>query len=218
HGYWLVAADGGVFSFGDAGFYGSMGGKALNAPVVGMAATPDGHGYWLVAADGGVFSFGDAGFYGSMGATPPATNTPVVAMAGTPGGGGYWLTTTDKTLPPSTPVPSVLAQCNVPGTGPAIEPSNIILACADGNASLTNLSWSTWTPASATAVGDYTHNTCTPDCAAGTFVSAPATVRLAYPVRTGAGQEFAAVSYTYANSSALGGTSTVTRVMPTSPW
>ena len=26
-GYWLVAADGGVFSFGDAGFYGSMGGN-----------------------------------------------------------------------------------------------------------------------------------------------------------------------------------------------
>jgi len=67
HGYWLVAADGGVFSFGDAGFYGSMGGKKLDAPVVGMAPTPDGHGYWLVAADGGVFSFGDAGFYGSMG-------------------------------------------------------------------------------------------------------------------------------------------------------
>ena len=59
-GYWLVAADGGVFAFGDAPFYGSMGGQRLNAPIVGMAATPDGHGYWLVAADGGVFNFGDA--------------------------------------------------------------------------------------------------------------------------------------------------------------
>ncbi|MGH9055094.1 MAG: glycoside hydrolase family 5 protein [Acidimicrobiales bacterium] len=36
-GYWLVGADGGIFSFGDAGFYGSEGGKPLNAPVVGMA-------------------------------------------------------------------------------------------------------------------------------------------------------------------------------------
>ncbi len=27
-GYWLVASDGGVFTFGDAGFYGSMGGQA----------------------------------------------------------------------------------------------------------------------------------------------------------------------------------------------
>ena len=65
--YWLVASDGGVFSFGDATFYGSMGGKPLAKPVVGMTATPDGKGYWLVASDGGVFSFGDATFYGSMG-------------------------------------------------------------------------------------------------------------------------------------------------------
>ena len=59
-GYWLVAADGGIFNFGDAGFYGSMGGQHLNAPVVDLAPTADGHGYWLVASDGGVFAFGDA--------------------------------------------------------------------------------------------------------------------------------------------------------------
>ena len=52
-GYWLVASDGGVFSFGDATFYGSTGALRLNAPIVGMAATPDGGGYWLVASDGG---------------------------------------------------------------------------------------------------------------------------------------------------------------------
>ena len=64
-GYWEVASDGGVFSFGDATFYGSMGGTPLNQPIVGMAATSDGKGYWEVASDGGVFSFGDATFYGS---------------------------------------------------------------------------------------------------------------------------------------------------------
>ena len=85
-GYWLVAADGGVFSFGDAAFYGSMGGIPLNAPVVAMAPTPDGHGYWLVAADGGVFSFGDAAFYGSMGGIP--LNAPVVGIAAEPTGMG----------------------------------------------------------------------------------------------------------------------------------
>ena len=31
HGYWLVASDGGIFTFGDAGFYGSTGGQHLNA-------------------------------------------------------------------------------------------------------------------------------------------------------------------------------------------
>jgi hypothetical protein len=69
-GYWLVASDGGVFTFGDAGFYGSEGGHPLNKPIVGMAATPDGGGYWLVASDGGIFSFGDASFYGSEGGVP----------------------------------------------------------------------------------------------------------------------------------------------------
>jgi hypothetical protein len=63
-GYHLVFADGGVFSYGDAAFYGSMGGEPLNAPIVSAAATPSGEGYWLLAADGGVFCFGDAGFFG----------------------------------------------------------------------------------------------------------------------------------------------------------
>ncbi len=35
-GYWLVASDGGVFSYGDASFYGSAGSVQLNKPIVGM--------------------------------------------------------------------------------------------------------------------------------------------------------------------------------------
>ena len=91
-GYWEVASDGGIFSFGNAAFYGSMGGTRLNAPVVGMAADPATGGYWEVASDGGVFSF-HAPFYGSMGATK--LNQPVVAMAATPDGKGYWLVAAD---------------------------------------------------------------------------------------------------------------------------
>ena len=102
-GYWLVASDGGIFSFGDARyfgstgalrldapdrrhgghprrsgllargvrrrrlhirrrrFFGSLGGKTSTAPVIGMAAAPDGRGYWLgERSDGGVFAFGKA--------------------------------------------------------------------------------------------------------------------------------------------------------------
>jgi hypothetical protein len=80
-GYWQVASDGGVFSYGDAKFHGSAGGLTLNKPVVGMAATPDGGGYWLVASDGGVFRYGDAKFYGSTGGR--ILNKPVVGMAPT---------------------------------------------------------------------------------------------------------------------------------------
>ncbi len=78
-GYWFVASDGGIFSYGDAKFFGSMGGKHLNAPIVGMAATPDGKGYWFVASDGGIFSYGDAKFYGSMGGKH--LNAPIVGVA-----------------------------------------------------------------------------------------------------------------------------------------
>jgi polyvinyl alcohol dehydrogenase (cytochrome) len=92
-GYWLVAADGGIFSFGGANFFGSTGSLALNRPVVGMAATPNRQGYWLVASDGGIFSFGDARFFGSTGNL--ALNRPVVGMAATPDGGGYWLVASD---------------------------------------------------------------------------------------------------------------------------
>ena len=74
-----MASDGGIFAFGDAGFYGSTGGLALNRPIVGMASTPDGNGYWLVASDGGIFAFGDAGFYGSAGGLD--LTAPTVAIS-----------------------------------------------------------------------------------------------------------------------------------------
>ncbi|MHB1709928.1 MAG: hypothetical protein ACYCV7_00795, partial [Acidimicrobiales bacterium] len=78
-GYWEVASDGGIFAFGDANFAGSIGGQALNKPIVGMAPAPDGKGYWLVASDGGIFAYGDAGFFGSMGGAH--LNQPIVGMA-----------------------------------------------------------------------------------------------------------------------------------------
>ena len=40
-GYWLVAADGGIFAFGGAPFEGSLGDSRLNAPIVGIAAAPN---------------------------------------------------------------------------------------------------------------------------------------------------------------------------------
>ncbi len=92
-GYWLVGADGGVFSYGNAGFYGSASSLTLGGCIVGMAATPDGHGYWLVGSDGGVLSYGDAGFFGSMGGK--SLNAPVVGIAPTPNGQGYWLVAAD---------------------------------------------------------------------------------------------------------------------------
>jgi glucose/arabinose dehydrogenase len=92
-GYWLVAADGGVFALGDARFFGSLGGRRLNAPIVDVVPTPDGRGYWLMAADGGVFTFGTARFHGSTGCLRLVA--PVVSGAATRDGGGYWLAARD---------------------------------------------------------------------------------------------------------------------------
>ena len=92
-GYRLVGSDGGVFSFGSAGYYGSTGGVRLNQPVVGTADSPYGNGYWLVARDGGVFAFGGARFFGSTGGV--RLSQPVVGMAAAPDGNGYWLVASD---------------------------------------------------------------------------------------------------------------------------
>ncbi len=91
--YSLGVSNGDFFTYGDAAFYGSPGSAALNRPIVGMAATPDGKGYWLVASDGGIFTYGDATFDGSAGGL--TLNRPIVAMAATPDGKGYWLVASD---------------------------------------------------------------------------------------------------------------------------
>jgi hypothetical protein len=88
-GYYLDAADGGVFAFGEP-FLGSMGGKTLNAPIVGMAYDSATGGYYLVGADGAVFAFG-APSLGSMGGK--ALNAPIVGMATM--NGGYYLDAAD---------------------------------------------------------------------------------------------------------------------------
>ncbi len=90
-GYWMLGQDGGVFSFGNAEFFGSAG--RLNKPIVGGAARADATGYWLAASDGGIFSFGATQFYGSAGNI--RLNQPVVGMAATPNSGGYWMVASD---------------------------------------------------------------------------------------------------------------------------
>ena len=67
-GYWLLGRDGGVFAFGDAGFFGSIPGQGLraDAPVTGISVAPDGRGYWLVAANGSVDNYGDASGLGTL--------------------------------------------------------------------------------------------------------------------------------------------------------
>ena len=89
NGYRMVAADGGIFTFGDRIFQGSTGSLVLNKPIVG-GATDKGsfNGYWIVASDGGVFAF-NAPFYGSLG--DQALAAPATEIEPTPNGKGYYI-------------------------------------------------------------------------------------------------------------------------------
>ncbi len=66
---------------------------SLAAPVVGMAATPNGNGYWLADASGAVTVHGAARFFGSMAGQP--LDAPITHIVATPDGGGYWLVAAD---------------------------------------------------------------------------------------------------------------------------
>jgi hypothetical protein len=103
-GYWLVGSDGGIFSFGAARFFGSMGGTPLQRPVVGITPTSSKNGYWLVASDGGIFAFGDANFFGSIpgvglhpagSGLPHSLDAPIVGMVPSHDGGGYFMVASD---------------------------------------------------------------------------------------------------------------------------
>jgi hypothetical protein len=92
-GYYVVASTGDVFAFGDAKFFGSMGGHFLAAPVVDMAVRPQNDGYWLVGADGGVFAFGHAQMKGGMAGMH--LNAPITGIECDAQGDGYWLLAQD---------------------------------------------------------------------------------------------------------------------------
>ena len=96
-GYFMVAADGGVFTFGDAKFEGSCPGIGGCAGAA-VAVMPDGtgNGYWIVTATGHVYSFGDAIYHGG----PGPLGAPVTSAVRAADGGGYWILLSNGTVYP----------------------------------------------------------------------------------------------------------------------
>ncbi len=87
-GYFMVASDGGVFTFGDAKFAGSCPGiGGCSGAAVAVMPDASGNGYWLVTATGHVYAFGDAVNYGA----PGPQSVPVTSAVRTTDGGGYWI-------------------------------------------------------------------------------------------------------------------------------
>ena len=54
-GYWILGSDGGIFTFGDALFAGSVPGLGVTARTIRLRANPGGPGYWVLGEDGGIF-------------------------------------------------------------------------------------------------------------------------------------------------------------------
>jgi hypothetical protein len=92
-GYYVLGSDGGIFSFGNAPFLGSVPGLKLPVKVTALrlSTTKTGLGYYILGSDGGIFSFGDATFFGSV----PGLNLPARVTAldlrPTRSGAGYWI-------------------------------------------------------------------------------------------------------------------------------
>jgi VCBS repeat-containing protein len=122
-GYWLLAADGGIFSYGAATYYGPN--RNLGRDIAAMARTPDGAGFWTVDDDGDVFHYGNAAYYGSRLIHPD----DIAGFAARPQADGYWMVTRDgvvwkfgnaPNLSPPTPL-----RPNKPIVGMAATPSGL---------------------------------------------------------------------------------------------
>src|SRR5438552_3948953 len=83
-GYWIVAASGRVFAYGDA--------RAMNSvvpasPIVGLQLAPGATGLWLVAHNGAVYATGTAPYLGGA----SGGLMQAAGIAGASPGHGYWI-------------------------------------------------------------------------------------------------------------------------------
>ena len=81
--YWLATSDGGIFTFGNARFYGSMGGGSPPYPITAMTMMFSGKGYWMTTSQGAVTNFGAAQLF----TVTPTVSSAVVGMAPARGNG-----------------------------------------------------------------------------------------------------------------------------------
>jgi hypothetical protein len=91
-GYWLVAADGRIYPFGEAQHHGDPAGTLGTAAAVDVEPTPASGGYWVVDDLGRVYAYGDARHLGNA---PPglAPGERVTSLSRTRSGAGYWVFT-----------------------------------------------------------------------------------------------------------------------------
>jgi hypothetical protein len=126
-GYFMVAADGGVFAFGDAKFAGSCPGiGGCSGAAVSVMPDASGNGYWLVTASGHVYAFGDAVNYGA----PGPQSVPVTSAVRTSDGGGYWILFSNGTVDAFGDAANLAGPVGDLG---GLNPATTIFATSDGN-------------------------------------------------------------------------------------
>jgi hypothetical protein len=128
----------------------------------------------------------------AIGPPSPTTTAPMPSpTSGQPTTGSAPTTLPPTTTPPPTTAPPTLPEVIFDCTAPPpsaqqskVKPSSIVLACADNGIGVQDLAWSNWTTTTATGTGKVWENTCTPNCAQGTFGYYPATITLSGVVNT----------------------------------
>jgi hypothetical protein len=85
HGYNILTAPGGIYSFGDATYWGNLIDHGYPGPAVGLSETPAGDGYAILTGPGNLYTFGTAGYYGNL--TDHHYPGPAVALDYTPNPG-----------------------------------------------------------------------------------------------------------------------------------
>jgi hypothetical protein len=91
-GYWMLGADGRVYSFGISLLLGQPAGSLGSAQAVDIESTPSGLGYWIVDDAGHIHAYGDAPALGGISQLPASERA--TSLSGTPSGRGYWIFTT----------------------------------------------------------------------------------------------------------------------------
>jgi hypothetical protein len=117
----------------------------------------------------------------SHGAFAPSTSTSARSTS----------TSGPTTVPPTPPItrPDRSIEVYDDCTAAHFEPTGIRFACADNGEGLQDLTWTSWTSTSATAIGTVFYKDCRPNCAEGQVHTIPGVkVTLTSPVRDPRGQ------------------------------
>ncbi|HEX6348400.1 MAG TPA: hypothetical protein VF160_03300 [Candidatus Dormibacteraeota bacterium] len=95
-GYSILNQAGGIYSFGDAAYYGNLIDHHYPGPAIGLASTPNGGGYAILNTGGGIYTFGNAQYLGNL--IDHHYPGPAVAISETPSGRGYAILTSSGAL------------------------------------------------------------------------------------------------------------------------